>query len=92
MLYSIPGYDRWATSAPDEFDYPTRCEGTKHHKCGRFLAWGQSACERCQTELNADWREMMAREPEQDRQYNAEMLAADDVYAEMADLYGDLDF
>ena len=81
MLYTLPNYDRWATSAPDEYDYPDRCEGTRAHKCGRFLAWRQSACERCQAELDADWREMIAQEADLEK-HQREQAAIDLWYSD----------
>lgn len=96
MLYSIPGYDLWATSGPPEYDddYPTRCEGTRHHKCGRFLAYRSAFCARCAAEIDEDLKDELAREIDLDK-YQREQQAIDlwydepTVYDEYADLYDD---
>ena len=61
MRHDYYGYDQ-----DYEVDAPTgRCEGTNHHKCGRFCG-NSFHCARCIAEMSAEAREELLIEAAED--------------------------
>lgn len=74
MRHDYYGYDQ-----DYEADEPSgRCEGTRHHKCGRFCG-NSFYCARCLAEIETEWRADMLTEAAHENERAAREQAAWDA-------------